>query len=99
VGLSFQKSLQETGEKMGEITGMIDARTNENNRKIVSELQMLESLMREFAARISNKAKEIHAPPQRAALAAPKHPAFNALGDSRMLEMIRTSRAQNRVDL
>jgi cyclic-di-GMP phosphodiesterase TipF (flagellum assembly factor) len=97
-GLSFQKSLQETGEKMGEITGMIDARTNENNRKIVSELQMLESLMREFAARISNKAKEIPAP-QRAALAAPKRPAFNALGDSRMLEMIRTSLEQNRVDL
>jgi cyclic-di-GMP phosphodiesterase TipF (flagellum assembly factor) len=97
-GLSFQKSLQETGEKMTEITGMIDARTNENNRKIVSELQMLESLMREFAARISNKAKEIPAP-QRAALAAPKRPAFNALGDSRMLEMIRTSLEQNRVDL
>ena len=98
-GLSFQKSLEQTGEKISEITQIVETRTNENNRKIVSELQMLEGLMREFAHRISNKAKEIPAQPQRAALPTPQRAAFNALGDSKMLEMIRTSLEQNRVDL
>ena len=97
-GLSFQKSLDETGSKMAEITQIVETRTNENNRKIVSELQMLEGLMREFASRISNKAKEIPAP-QRASLAAPQRTAFNKLADGTLLEMIRTSLEQNRVDL
>ena len=98
-GLSFQKSLEQTSEKISEITQIVETRTNENNRKIVSELQMLEGLMREFASRISNKAKEIPAQPQRVALPTPQSGAFNALGDSKMLEMIRTSLEQNRVDL
>jgi cyclic-di-GMP phosphodiesterase TipF (flagellum assembly factor) len=99
-GLSFQKSIEQTGEKMAEITQVVETRTNENNRKIVSELQMLEGLMREFASRISHKAREIPAaPPKRAALGAPPRSAFNTLGDGTLLELIRTSLEQNRVDL
>ncbi len=99
-GLSFQKSIDQTGEKMAEMTQIVETRTNENNRKIVSELQMLEGLMREFASRISQKAREIPAPaPKRAALGAPQRSAFNGLGDGTLLELIRTSLEQNRVDL
>ncbi len=100
-GLSFQRSLDRTGEKITEIGQLVETRTNENNRKIVSELQMLESLMREFAARISVKAREV---PVQKRLALPRvqsapSSAFNVLGDSTLLEMIRTSLEQNRVDL
>ncbi len=99
-GLSFQKSIEQTSEKMAEITQIVETRTNENNRKIVSELQMLEGLMREFATRISHKAKEIPAPAApRPALASPQRSAFAGLGDSTLLELIRTSLEQNRVDL
>jgi cyclic-di-GMP phosphodiesterase TipF (flagellum assembly factor) len=97
-GLSFQRALEQTGEKMAEISQVVEIRTNENNRKIVSELQMLEGLMREFASRISEKAKEIPAP-KRAALPGPQRPAFKTLGDGTLLEMIRASLEQNRVDL
>jgi len=99
-GLSFQKSLEDTSGKIAEITQVIEVKTNENNRKIVAELQMLEGLMREFASRISDKAKEIPAQPIHAALPMPTaRPAFNALGDTALLEMVRTSLEQNRVDL
>jgi cyclic-di-GMP phosphodiesterase TipF (flagellum assembly factor) len=98
-GLSFQKSLDETSGKIAEITQIVETKTNENNRKIVAELQMLEGLMREFAHRISNKAKETPAQAKPAALAAPQRASFNALADSTLLEMVRTSLEQNRVDL
>ena len=98
-GLSFQKSIDETSGKIAEIAQIVETKTNENNRKIVAELQMLEGLMREFAHRISNKAKEIPVQAKPAALAAPQRAGFNALADSTLLEMVRTSLEQNRVDL
>jgi len=97
-GLSFQTSIDETAHKMVQINEVIETRTNENNRKIVSELQILEGLMREFANRISHKAQEIPAPASPVAML-PSRPAFQALGDGPLLEMIRTSLEQNRVDL
>lgn len=98
-GLSFQKSLEDTSGKITEINGVIDAKTSENNRKIVAELQILEGLMREFAGRLSAKAKEIPAPPKREALAAAPPVRLSALGDSQLLELVRESLEQNRVDL
>ncbi len=96
-GLSFQTSIDETAHKMAQINDVIETRTNENNRKIVSELQILEGLMREFANRISHKAQEIPAPASPVA-ALPRAGAL-ALGDGPLLELIRTSLEQNRVDL
>jgi cyclic-di-GMP phosphodiesterase TipF (flagellum assembly factor) len=84
---------------MAEITQAVEIRTNENNRKIISELQMLESLMREFANRVSHKAKEIPVQKREALPPPQQRPAFNALGDSTLLDLIRTSLEQNRVDL
>lgn len=97
--LSFQKSLSETTGKISELTQMVETKTDENNRKIVAELQILEGLMREFAGRISNKAKELPAQSKPAALPGPKSNPFPMLGDSALLEMVRNSLEQNRVDL
>ena len=54
---ALEKAVAETRTKMEEVTKAVEARATAQGKKIVSELQMLESLMREFAGKISNKAK------------------------------------------
>ena len=102
-GFQLSKELDETRAKMEEMKSSIEAKTSAQNGKIVSELQVLESLMREFAARISEKAKE--------AEQAAEEPGFerracdsarsylDTLGQSDLLEVIRASLEENRVDL
>ena len=53
----MEKAVAETRAKMEEVTKAVEARATAQSKKIVSELQMLESLMREFAGKISGKAK------------------------------------------
>ena len=53
---AIEVALHETHEKMEEITKAIEARADAQGRKIVAELQVLESLMREFAGKISQTA-------------------------------------------
>ena len=53
---ALEKALAETRTKMDEVTKAVEARATAQGKKIVSELQVLESLMREFAGKISNKA-------------------------------------------
>ncbi len=48
----FVRALGETHIKIEDVKKTAAARANEQTRKIVSELQMLESLMRSFDARI-----------------------------------------------
>jgi cyclic-di-GMP phosphodiesterase, flagellum assembly factor TipF len=96
---AVQKALAETTAKMEEVTKAVEARATAQSKKIVSELQMLESLMREFASRISNKAKlepgaEIMGPPVR-----PAHPYLDGMAEPELLETIRASLEENRVDL
>jgi len=55
---TFEKALAETRAKMEDVTKAVEARASAQGKKIVSELQVLESLMREFAGRISQKAKD-----------------------------------------
>jgi cyclic-di-GMP phosphodiesterase TipF (flagellum assembly factor) len=65
----------------------------------VAELQVLESLMREFAGRLSKNAAAVPHPGQRAARG-PSSAYMNTLGNKGdMLETIRASLEQNRVDL
>jgi cyclic-di-GMP phosphodiesterase, flagellum assembly factor TipF len=93
-GAAVQKALAETQAKMEEVTKTVEARTSAQNRKIVSELQVLESLMKEFAARVSDKAR--HEAGGRPAGA----PAvLDGVAEPELLEMIRASLEENRVDL
>jgi len=93
---AIEVALHETHEKMEEVTKAIEARADAQGRKIVAELQVLESLMREFAGRISEKSKsDMPAPvPQDGAGAY-----LATLGEPELLETIRSSLEENRVDL
>jgi cyclic-di-GMP phosphodiesterase, flagellum assembly factor TipF len=107
-GKDFFLALADMQRKLAEVEEAADARANEQSRKIVSELKMLEGLMREFAGRISQKAKDVKeaepakAPAQvtveqrREDTAAAYIAAF---GQSDLLETIRASLEENRVDL
>ena len=100
-GKAFERALLDQGAKMDELSNAIEARTNAQSKKIVSELQVLETLMRDFATKITSKAKET-------APAEPKldqnvrkgaRSYLNTLGDNDLLETIRASLEENRVDL
>ncbi|HEY1962273.1 MAG TPA: EAL domain-containing protein [Rhizomicrobium sp.] len=98
----FSRSIEEAQAKIEEVRTAIEAKTSAQNKKIVAELQVLESLMRDFAGKISEKAKQQPLPATevierrthstvRAELA--------AFGHSDLLETIRASLEENRVDL
>jgi cyclic-di-GMP phosphodiesterase TipF (flagellum assembly factor) len=101
VGVQFEQALGETRGKMDEMSKAIEARASAQSRKIVAELQVLESLMKDFAGKISAKAKEQPVEEtfieRRAAGTAKSYLA--SLGESDLLETIRASLEENRVDL
>ena len=97
----IEQALAETQSKMDDMNKAIEARASAQGRKIVAELQVLESLMREFATKISNKARE-DAPAadmleRRARDTARSY--LESLGEPELLETIRASLEENRVDL
>lgn len=101
-GRQTQTALEETRAKMEEMNAAIEERSNAQGKKIVSELKMLEGLMREFAGRITEKAKAAAPVAQeviehRARDTAQSY--LESLGQSDLLETIRASLEENRVDL
>lgn len=101
-GRQTQTVLEETRAKMEEMNAAIEERSNAQGKKIVSELKMLEGLMREFAGRITEKAKAAVSVAQeviehRARDTAQSY--LESLGQSDLLETIRASLEENRVDL
>jgi cyclic-di-GMP phosphodiesterase TipF (flagellum assembly factor) len=93
-GVQVQKALAETQARMDEVTKTMEARAHAQNKKIVSELQMLESLMKEFASKVASKAKhEAGGRPAGAPID------LDAVAEPELLDMIRTSLEENRVDL
>ncbi len=101
VSAQFARALEETHAKIEDGRKAAETRANEQSRKIVSELQVLESLMREFASRISEKAKDAEPGEtmmeRRARDTARSY--LDAMGQSELLETIRASLEENRVDL
>jgi cyclic-di-GMP phosphodiesterase TipF (flagellum assembly factor) len=97
--LEFETVLHHTRVRLGELDGMIEQRANHQEKKIVAELKVLETLMRDFAGKISRSAASVPwrpAKPQRG----PTSAYLNTLGDKdELLETIRTSLEENRVDL
>ena len=97
--LEFETALHETRTRLGDLDGLIEERTSSQSKKIVSELKVLESLMREFAGKISRSATVLPVPmekPQRG----PASAYLGTLGDkNELLETIRASLEENRVDL
>ncbi|HEY1707578.1 MAG TPA: EAL domain-containing protein [Rhizomicrobium sp.] len=100
VGVQFEQSLVETRAKMEEMNKAIEARASAQSKKIVAELQVLESLMKDFAGKISTKAQQqpVEEIIERRARGTAKS-YLASLGESDLLETIRASLEENRVDL
>jgi cyclic-di-GMP phosphodiesterase TipF (flagellum assembly factor) len=100
VGVQFEQSLSETRGKMDEMNKALEARASAQSKKIVAELQVLESLMKDFATKISQKAKEqpIEEMIERRSKGGAKT-YLDRLGEPDLLETIRASLEENRVDL
>ncbi|HEY4940248.1 MAG TPA: EAL domain-containing protein [Rhizomicrobium sp.] len=103
VSFQFEQALTDTRAKMEDLSKAIEAKTNAQGKKIVAELQVLETLMREFASKVAGSARkeplddtlDRRSVPRQGTAAA----YINTLGDTGMLETIRASLEQNRVDL
>jgi len=100
VSFQFEQALNDTRAKMDDMSKAIDAKASAQNKKIVAELQVIETLMRDFASKVANSAKQ---QPAREREPGPRQgnvgAYMNTLGDGSMLETIRASLEQNRVDL
>ena len=100
VSFQFEQALSDTRIKMDDMSKAIEAKASAQNKKIVAELQVLETLMREFASKVSNSARREPAVERAAAPHQGTAAAYvNTLGDGVLLETIRASLEQNRVDL
>ena len=109
MSVEMDQAIQATRVRMDEISTQIETRSGAQERKIVSELKVLESLMREFAQRVSKSARaaqaEIAPAPMRpvqgtaGAYVAALETDITGLSPGVLLETIRASLEENRVDL
>ncbi|HWY60532.1 MAG TPA: EAL domain-containing protein [Rhizomicrobium sp.] len=103
--MDFDRQIMATARRMDDITQHVDARSDAQGKKIVAELQVLESLMRDFAGKISRSARAAQgeispaAVPQTGRRQGPASAYVASLGDGDMLETIRLCLEDNRVDL
>jgi len=101
--LEFESALHDTRARLSEVSGQFEQRAGAQEKKIVAELQVLESLMRDFAGKISRGAASVPQEPQKAQRG-PASAYLNTLGGpanerGELLETIRSSLEDNRVDL
>jgi cyclic-di-GMP phosphodiesterase TipF (flagellum assembly factor) len=97
--LEFESALHDTRVRLGDLNGLVELRHSTQEKKIVAELKVLESLMREFAGKISRSAASVPTPAQKAQRG-PAGAYLNTLGEKdELLETIRASLEENRVDL
>jgi len=92
--LEIEQSLNETRGRIADLDANFEQAGRAREKKIVSELKLLEGLMRDFAGRIAGGPDD--ALPPKIAAAAPAAPRDQRGG---LLETIRASLEQNRVDL
>lgn len=105
MSLEFEEALTTTRHRMDDLAAQLEARTDAQGKKIVSELQVLESLMREFASRVSKSARGAQDAigPEHVMQTGRRQGSAGAylaaMGDRDLLETIRASLEENRVDL
>jgi cyclic-di-GMP phosphodiesterase TipF (flagellum assembly factor) len=97
----FRVALEDTHIKIDEVKSAVEAKATAQGKKIVAELQVLESLMRDFAGKLATTARQV-APnedfAERPVRTAAKSYLEN-LGEPELLETIRAALEENRVDL
>jgi cyclic-di-GMP phosphodiesterase TipF (flagellum assembly factor) len=98
----FRVALEDTHAKIDEVKAAVEAKASAQSKKIISELQVLESLMRDFAGKIADTSPRANADDQITERRAPVGSAKNyldTLGEPQLLETIRAALEENRVDL
>ena len=93
-------SLEETRTKIDEVKTAVEAKATAQSKKIVAELQVLESLMRDFAGKIASSARAQmpeQAMERRVTSSARNY--VETLAEPELLETIRAALEENRVDL
>jgi cyclic-di-GMP phosphodiesterase TipF (flagellum assembly factor) len=94
--LEFERTIDETKSRIAELDSAFVETSRQRERKIVSELKMLEGLMRDLAGKTLREARAPLQPP----LPVPDRPHAPAADSHRgLLEMIRSALEKNRVDL
>ncbi len=106
ITLEFDQQLSATARRMDDLAGQVEARSDAQGKKIVAELQVLETLMREFAGKISKTARAQQTEITPAATMQTGRPQGSASSyivsmgnENNLLETIRSSLEENRVDL
>jgi cyclic-di-GMP phosphodiesterase TipF (flagellum assembly factor) len=96
----FRVALEDTHARIDEVKAAVEAKATAQSKKIISELQVLESLMRDFAGKIATASPKPNADDQiteRRASGAKNY--LDTLGEPQLLETIRAALEENRVDL
>lgn len=91
VGIELENALQATHAKIADVVETVEARASAQNRKLVSELHVLESLMRDQASKLAAAKAQ--------AVSTSGAKPFQPLNDADMLEAVRDSLVENRVDI
>jgi cyclic-di-GMP phosphodiesterase TipF (flagellum assembly factor) len=107
ITLEFEEKLNAATNRMDDISAQVDIAASAQSKKIVAELQVLESLMREFAGKISKtaRAQQQEIGPSSRMQTGPRQGSAGAYvgsiapTQSDLLETIRLSLEENRVDL
>jgi cyclic-di-GMP phosphodiesterase TipF (flagellum assembly factor) len=97
--LEFESALNQTSNRLSELGALMEQQASAQEKKIVAELKVLESLMRDFAGRISKGAAAVPHPAPRPQTG-PASAYLGTMGNkAELLETVRASLEQNRVDL
>ena len=105
VTLELDQSLNVTRTRMDDLSKEFEAKNQQQGKKIVSELKILEGLMREFAGRVSSRARAVQDTIEPAQVMQTGKPQgsvkayIDSMASSELLETIRQSLEENRVDL
>ena len=102
--LEVETALHQTRLQLGELSGRLEERAGAQEKKIVAELKMLEGLVRDFAGKISRGAAGVshdivEEPIAKRGPAGAYVKTFAARDRGELLETIRSSLEENRVDL
>ncbi len=97
--LEFESALNQTSTRLNELDTLMEQQASAQEKQIVAEPKVLETLMRDFAGKISRSAAAVpHAAPR--PQTGPASAYLGTMGGKgELLETIRASLEQNRVDL
>jgi cyclic-di-GMP phosphodiesterase, flagellum assembly factor TipF len=94
-----RKTLDSTRKTMAQVTDALAKRSESQEKRMVGELQIIEGLIREFASRMAEKTQPVLIAADEPRGGAPVEPRAAGMADPALLELIRRSLEENRVDL